>query len=396
MKRILQIAPYPTTIPRHGGQIRARQTADILDAAGFQVLRMPIYRRSHYPAPGCRPAVDIDRATWIPPYHDVWQVADFADGLAVANDGACFAAFARLAAEAAPDLVLLEEPWLWPAVKEWRKTAASPCPVVYSAYNVESEAKGRILTDAGVAETHAIVARIEELEREVVGAAAGVVVVAEADAERYRAWTGHPVVVAVNGTAPRRRDHLSGILPEQLQPRWRYALFVGSAHPPNARGFSDLVMAGLSSLRTDERVVVAGGASHLIAQGLPQDGLPNFFRDRLVLLGEVGSFALDCLIHNATATLLPITYGGGSNLKTAEALLAGHPIVATRMAFRGFEAFAEMPGVTFAENAATFAQAMRDVLDGKVGSVPAQDRLRALLWERTLQPVVELVREVLR
>ena len=48
--------------------------------------------------------------------------------------------------------------------------------------------------------------------------------------------------------------------------------------------------------------------------------------------------------------LLPITYGGGSNLKTAEALLTGHPIIATAKAFRGCEVFTDMPGMIIAGN----------------------------------------------
>jgi hypothetical protein len=60
--------------------------------------------------------------------------------------------------------------------------------------------------------------------------------------------------------------------------------------------------------------------------------------------------------------LLPITDGEGSNLKTAEALEAGIPIVATSKAFRGFEAAMKLEHVTIADNPKDFRLAVRRAL----------------------------------
>ncbi len=92
--------------------------------------------------------------------------------------------------------------------------------------------------------------------------------------------------------------------------------------------------------------------------------------------------------------ILPITYGGGSNLKTPEALLTGHPIIATARAFRGFEAFADMPGVIIAETVDAFSAAMRRVLSGEVPAPRHDKRLDSLVWDRTLQPIINLVRRL--
>jgi FkbM family methyltransferase len=90
--------------------------------------------------------------------------------------------------------------------------------------------------------------------------------------------------------------------------------------------------------------------------------------------------------------MLPITYGGGSNLKTAEALLSGHPIIATSKALRGYEMFAAWPGVIIAETRDAFCTGMRRVLSGEALSPPQGDRLDAIVWDQTLQPIVNLVR----
>jgi hypothetical protein len=109
------------------------------------------------------------------------------------------------------------------------------------------------------------------------------------------------------------------------------------------------------------------------------------------MIGEVGPFTLDCLIENAACLLLPITYGGGSNLKTAEALLSGKPVIATSAAFRGFRQFADVPGVAIADDKTRFTAAMARALAGEAESVPLLPEMRSLLWTHTLAPLVALV-----
>lgn len=399
MTRILQITSYPThptARPRYGGQIRARQTVEVLERAGWTVSRAPIYHHSHYRNAGGEPAIDLDRSNWTAPHAAVSQVAELTQGAVLAHDKVCFAAFDEWLSASRADLVMLEQPWLWPAFKRWRDQQQGNAPrLIYNAHNLEAAMKRRILEDAAIPKAEAIAQEIVALERELVVAADGVTATTEGDAATFRQWTARPVVVAANGTAERRRSHLAGILPTPLQPWWRYVLFVGSAHPPNFRGFADLLVNSLATLRSDEQIVVAGGVTSLIVEGLAAvEGLAYMLRDRLVLLGEVTDFALDCLIRNASAMLLPITYGGGSNLKTAEALLAGRPVIATATAFRGFEAFADLPGVTLAKDADGFSQAIRRALDGEAVAVARDARLQALSWDRTLAPIVGLVRQL--
>ena len=115
-------------------------------------------------------------------------------------------------------------------------------------------------------------------------------------------------------------------------------------------------------------------------------------RDRIILFGQVSDFALSCLLGNASGILLPITYGGGSNLKTPEALTSGLPVVGTRQ-HRRFSEFSELKGVTIADTPHAFAAGIRRSLDRR-GKREVGPELRQLLWENTLRPIVDLARSV--
>jgi hypothetical protein len=388
MTRIAQLAPYPTRQPRHGGQLRAHHTARVLEAAGHAVDRICVFSTTHYPPAGDEPAVDLELARAPRRYPAVARMADMTQCELAATDAALFAAFAARLDAARPDLVLLEEPWLWPALRRWRAARAAPPPFVFNAHNIESQAKAAILADAQVAEAPRIVAEVAALEREIARQAAGASATTAEDAAVLRGWTDAPVVVARNGAVARPTAHLRGILPAPLDPARRFCLFVGSAHPPNAAGFLALALPALPVLRSAERIVVAGGVCDLLAAALAPGGTNFMLRDRLALLGPVGGMALDCLLGNAAGILLPITYGGGSNLKTAEALLTGLPVVGTPAAFRGFAEFAGLPRVTIAETAEAFAAGIRHALDDRSPLAAAPE---GLLWDTTLQPLAGLV-----
>jgi hypothetical protein len=91
--------------------------------------------------------------------------------------------------------------------------------------------------------------------------------------------------------------------------------------------------------------------------------------------------------------LLPITQGEGSNLKTAEALLSGKPIVATSHSFRGYEEFQYLPHITIADDprevkAAIWRNMRRPYTPGAV-NIP--DKYGPLTWSFSLRPLASLL-----
>ena len=109
----------------------------------------------------------------------------------------------------------------------------------------------------------------------------------------------------------------------------------------------------------------------------------------LFVLSDEDLAAVKTLAH---AFLLPIQHGGGSNIKTAEALYSGKYVIGSEAAFRGFQPFIDLPEVTVARSPSQFQQAMRSVLQRPALSpapVAAGDLRYGLQWDQCLAPVPE-------
>jgi len=83
---------------------------------------------------------------------------------------------------------------------------------------------------------------------------------------------------------------------------------------------------------------------------------------RLQILGELSDVDLAAIKFLAHAFLLPIEQGGGSNIKTAEALFSGAYVIATPAALRGFEQLMPLPEVFVAHSPEEFQTAIQEVL----------------------------------
>ena len=71
------------------------------------------------------------------------------------------------------------------------------------------------------------------------------------------------------------------------------------------------------------------------------------------------------LLSIADIIILPITEGGGTNLKTAEAIFSGKNIIASNFSFRGYDEFRVLPNVIFADNIEDFHEAMIKMIESK-------------------------------
>jgi glycosyltransferase involved in cell wall biosynthesis len=99
---------------------------------------------------------------------------------------------------------------------------------------------------------------------------------------------------------------------------------------------------------------------------------------------DVSDLELSAIKQDCHGVVLPIRHGGGTNLKTAEALALGKWIVATSTALRGFEEFLSADGVVIADNPADFRHAIRQVLQRPPFELSETSRAArdALYWDR--------------
>jgi FkbM family methyltransferase len=397
MTRITQLTIYPLKSPRHGGQLRCAAIRERYREAGFAVETIAVMREDAYRTE--REANDIALPTSLPGWKPhLARFIDLHTGECLARDDTAFAAFAALLERQRPDVVQLEQPWLYPAVRRWLAqrpdTAQSPL-VVYSSQNIEWKLK-RDESSASASDAAAAgeVARVEACERALAQAADLIVACTDAELGELRELAGndrtHAFVTAANAIAPFTADPARTAAMRQRLGLDRYPLFVGSAHPPNVDGFWQMLAPSLAFLRPDEKIVVAGSVGHILRQHRTYAAWPGINESRLALLGEIEHADLVGLIGGAAAILLPITTGGGSNLKTAEAIYSGKPVLATPHALRGYGDASHWPTVTVAADADTFRRSLRDLLDRPSAPPPAEHaHLREeVTWQRALAPLV--------
>lgn len=386
--RYVSLGTFPIWRPVHGGQLRANAVHRVLRDCGWETRHIAVTpnggaKREMEPGDLF---IEMPRRFRKTMARRKWR-SDVATAEFITASRSHRREIARFLDDFRPDVIALEQCWLWPAVREYMETCAPEAhfSVVYSSHNVE---QGLLAQEATIpsAQTDLWSAqRAADIESDLASKADLIVAVSEQDAAYFR-QLNPSVVVAANGTWPRA----SPVGLEHWASRFaglRTALFVASGHPPNANGFLELTAPDLGFLSPAERIVAVGGVSGQIEADhrfLRGGGINNA---RSELLGVRDAGTLSALIELADVVILPILEGGGTNIKTAEALYNRKSIVATPFAFRGFEHFKHSPNVRLAGNPVDFqdllVQALRSERDDPAPTDVAQ--LDRLLWTATLQ-----------
>jgi glycosyltransferase involved in cell wall biosynthesis len=286
-----------------------------------------------------------------------------------------------------PDLLQFEEPELWPIVQLLQAEGhLAGIAVAHSSCNFETLAwRLRGLLGAPVREE--TVRDIMTFEREIAMHCDVVFAVSRDDAQEFRKLGAKFVHVAENGVSSLERRvtrPLSAYLPSGLP----YALFVSSAHPPNARGFIELAERAQGHPLLDGELLICGKVGPMIhaTSDLLRTGR---ILDRSRILGWVDGRLLDALYEGSHVVILPKTHGSGSNLKIADTLASGRPVVATRNAFIGFERFMDLPGVVITYEPDFFWRRVSEYLAGSlVGESRSPETMSGLLWSKCLKPMV--------
>lgn len=390
---MLLLSTYPFAEPRHGGQLRLAHVAKAYAAAGWQVESLAVCEEESFATQRVGPRDMVFPAA--SPYRqfkgrNVPLVADLQTGLfAAADDGG----FALVKARLPQQLVAIhvEQPWLWPlALRLKQLPGLEHVVLIYGSQNIEAPLKRDILASYQVshADVQAVVAEIDAVEQRAARAADITLAVTHADLAVLIGWGARRPVLAANGIAPwqAQQNKLAHWRAQLPQAPWM--LYVASAHPPNFMDFSQCVGPSMGCFAPDSKLVVAGSVGEHLYQHLAAGRWHSLNLSRLQLLHVLADDDLAAVKTLAHAYLLPIGHGGGSNIKTAEALYSGAYVVGTKAAFRGFEDLLDLPEVTVARSPAEFQVAIRRVLAQPAVS-PAQRqagraRREALGWAHCL------------
>jgi glycosyltransferase involved in cell wall biosynthesis len=387
MTCILGFATYPIKYPVHGGQRRVAAFADFYGRFGLNYESVCVYESLAYSANKVGPQ-DVPLGYVDGGFAGIPFLGDLLSGMYSSREDRIFEHFLRVVLAKNPIAIALEQPFMWPLVERLRSDPTiRKIPLIYSSHNWEGPLKYAVLRNNNVETTVArkIAARIEELEQNAVKASQLIFAVSEHDAEIYRKIdSAKRVVVVNNGVA--RSGAATGVsqpLPEHFLDS-RYLFFVGSAYPPNIDGVCDLLLdGGLFFLPPQTTMALCGGAAHGIFQDSRYQRFLGANSKRVFFYPNISDGDLESLKSRAHAVLLPINFGGGSNLKTAEALASGKWVVATSTAMRGFESFMSEPGVVIADGRSDFRKAVIKVYNSpplELSDV-ARQRREMVYWD---------------
>lgn len=390
--KILCLSTHPIEDPMHGGQHRLHNIVAGLRSRGHEVcsagvLASPTYPPSPFFVPGPEP---VALAAVLDHYG---LMEDWVISKIFSNDKAAFLALAGKI-KMRPDVIFIEQPWLFRFAERFnREINYGRARLIYGSENIEHHLKGAILEryygSHHVAECRD---RISECEIHAIRHSDITFCVSQSDVEWTREHAARPPILAANGVIDRRASMADIAAANKITQGRKFALYCASAHPPNMEGFFDIFGDGAGCIPPDARMVVAGGAGRSIADD-PRLARTGSLQRQFVDAGMVSESVLRGLLATAHVMVLPITSGGGTNLKTAEALWSGRHVVATPTAMRGFEAFSNAPGVQVTDASADFLNAVRTAFlkPNLQITIHERERRSVVLWENTLAAMMDTI-----
>lgn len=393
-RSILVLCTYPIANPTHGGQLRVRNIVDKYKSCGIQVEVAGVLGSSQYPAEvgfvACPSVNELAKVIQNP-----FLMEDYAIGKLFATADGYYGELVKQI-KYSPDIIEVEHPWLFEFALRYKREYAPQANIIYSSHNVEFQLKFQILSmylDQNASKIGSEL--VKEVELYATIHADAVICVSDKDSNWLRARTTKDVVIAPNGVSPWVADNNSHEEAVRISQGHKYALYCASAHPPNMAGFFEMLGGGFGSMNPDQKLVIAGDAGWSIAgdQRVHQSAK---LAEKVIVAGRVDKSTLAGLLDSSHCIILPLTHGGGTNLKTAEALWSGKHIVATSLAMRGFESFIGQNGVRVADTSVSFKRAIREVMNSpplELSSAEFESRL-IVTWEHSLKSLSSLVKSV--
>jgi len=284
------------------------------------------------------------------------------------------------------DIVQFEHPWLYRFIKRVMEEESWHPKLIYSSHNIEYKLKNDILKNYRTDNEAEIDSKlIYDLEIEAINNADGIICVSESDLNYINSHNHKNTILARNGVSDWIKNENQNNLAKIISKESKFALYCASGHPPNIAGFFNMFGGGFGSLTPDQNLIIAGGAGNAIA-GNQKVHESAKLAEKIITAGIVPQETLWGLLNMAHCIVLPLTQGGGTNLKTAEALWSGKYILATSIAMRGFESFISEPGVFIEDDPANFKRTLRDIM-GKTSLTLTEDNIKkrsSVLWKECL------------
>ena len=408
-KKILLIGTYPISNPIHGGQIRVGAIYNEYNKIFKEVIYTSVYLEN--PSYTTNSKFDFKLKDLSQKQKDIlndsYYLGDVVCGYSFIENKYIRERFKKIILDFKPDIIQVEQVFIYFGLKEFLKNINFNPLIVNSSQNIEYELKSEILLNTKinpeVAEKYKKL--ILEKEIELTKDSDLTIAVSEQDKDQFIKWGGKNIIIASNGINNKNFSN-------KVKLKWelfyknkninKFALFVGSAHPPNLYGLENMVGWGMGFLKYNQCITIAGSIGDYIKSYLRVKERNEFdlqaatFENRVINLCTVKEEELAALISLSEIIILPIDHGGGSNLKTAEAILSNKKIVATNHSFRGFENFKNLSGIYFADTKEDFITAIKKAFNDKPLERTKNEKELTLnvLWENNLSQLINTISKI--
>lgn len=396
---VLLLSIYPYVNLQHGGQIRLANIARTYESAGWQVYSIAVYHARSYDRQSVGPhdvAFSLE-GDWRQ-FHGQWipYIDDLLTGIYAESDYGGFPLIMKKVPHRI-NVIHVEQPWLWRLARKIQSARSqNEMVLIYGSQNIETMLKRDTFSSYGI-HNEEVINAIEGLEQQAAQEADLTLAVTQSDADLLSLYGAKRMLVAPNGIEPWYAKDDAIEQWRQVLPKSPWLFYVASAHPPNFTGFTKVLGDSLAFIPPDSRLVVAGGVSEYIDRAMKETRWHHLNASRLQLLYTLSESDLAAVKELAHVFLLPISQGGGSNIKTAEAIYSGSYVVGTRLAFRGYESFMHLPEIAIADTPLEFRSAIQSAFQQPPPLSKAEknaDR-QSLLWEKCLYSIpnhVEIIR----
>jgi hypothetical protein len=401
-KKILVVGTYPIVLPRHGGQKRLDAIVNLYKENFASVKYISVFFEGFY-SDYSADDIPLGREGEIA-VHQSPMTGDIICGESIYTDPEVKSKFTKLLSQFKPDVIHIEQPFPYLGIKPLLKELGLAPKIIFGSQNIEAPMKREILEGYNTPEEVIVQIqnKIHQLEVDLSIESDLVVACTEADLNIHRKMGAKNLVLAANGVE-------SLMTTQSAEDYWKAkykamgvektAVFVGSAHPPNWAGFMQMVGKGLGFIPHDARIVAAGSISDFFDREIKEDNLD--VRDvtfwlRAYSAGRLSEDRLRGIINVADVIILPITEGGGSNLKTAEAIIANKKVVATSHALRSFDWFKDFPNVWVSDTPEEFRRSIAEALGASlIKRTKVQERqAQSVLWKNCLAELINEVKSI--
>jgi hypothetical protein len=293
--------------------------------------------------------------------------------------------------------VWIEYPWLIHLaanIKQILSTEYNLNPKqIYSSANIEHVVYKEIIEARNREDLSGLPPLVQKVEKLAISSSDFLLVCSQADKDAIYYSHNRDSLLVPNGVS-RTQYSLSKVAASPLfavLSNTKYLFYAASDWPPNTDNIQEYLGKSLGFIPPDCRLIVAGGASRVFSELYIGEAscFTSLNQSRLHVLGNLNVDDFSAAHTLAYGYFLPVGYGGGTCLKTAEAIYSNKCLVASPAALRGYSKYeAKLKNIIRAQDCEQFRSAIQSIFNKQYKPlIPTEGKLR-LLEELTWETII--------